>query len=108
MPSQSTNVHPIAGLPVTTTRPRFGRGWLVARLSLGFLTFINVQYMIALACENATGLVLRLSEIFCTAAVNWSLNSLPLIEPGTASLTSPFSQSAGASRYVRSARLVVV
>src|SRR6202008_609167 len=40
MPSHSTRFQPAAGLPVITTRPMFGRGWLVSRLSLAFLVFI--------------------------------------------------------------------
>lgn len=47
MPSQSTSVHPVIGLPVITTRPMFGSGWLVSRLSLAFLVFISVQHMMA-------------------------------------------------------------
>ena len=57
MPSQSTSVHPSAGLPVITTRPVFGNGWLVSRLVLPFLVFISVHAMIAGPWENTTGLL---------------------------------------------------
>lgn len=61
MPSHSTSLQPVTGLPVITTRPMLGSGWVVSRLSLEFRAFISVQIMIATPCENTTGVLWPLS-----------------------------------------------
>ncbi|CAG6938084.1 hypothetical protein PICSAR118_04591 [Mycobacterium avium subsp. paratuberculosis] len=44
------------GLPLITTRPVLGSGWVFIRLSLALRVFISVHTMIEFACENTTGL----------------------------------------------------
>jgi hypothetical protein len=52
---QSSSRQPSVGLPLTTTMPVFGRGWVWTRSSWGFSTFIIVHIAIAAPCEYATG-----------------------------------------------------
>jgi hypothetical protein len=46
----------LAGVPLTITWPRFGRGFPVSRDGSRLWTFISAHTMIAPPCENTTGL----------------------------------------------------